>query len=209
MLDYKPDTAIKWVQKRRMTVAIAAILVIWYGLQLVVLNIYGHDTATWLFYFEKPPNSISPGMIFYPISHKIGDITHIISNVALLLVVGGLVEPYIRKSDIFIIVIGLGYLGTLLANLTAPIHNMWILAGASGGILALVAYSGLRLKPLITETRTDISIWSATGLQAVLTVTLLIGAPVVLIHQTIWVNPPHSGHIAGILLGYLYFIGTG
>lgn len=106
-----------WICRRPWTLGLAVFFLTWYGLQLGVFHFVGENTARWWFYFEKPPNAISPGMLFAPLSHDMYGLGHITSNVVLLLIVGGVAEPYIGRGRILVTVIGLGYLGTYLANI--------------------------------------------------------------------------------------------
>ncbi|WP_435093386.1 hypothetical protein [Halorubrum sp. N11] len=140
------DDIIEWVQRRRLTLSIIVFFLAWYGLQLSVSHLLGANTARWWFYLQKPPNIVSPGILFASISHDMSTLTHISSNILFLFVAGGIAEPYFDKKDIIYTVFFLGYLGTYLSNMTAFIHQFWIFAGASGGILAFWAYAGLKLR---------------------------------------------------------------
>lgn len=195
----------EWGHRRSYTVGLAGLFVGWHLLQLGVFHFVGEDVARWLFYFQKPPNIVSPGMLFAPISHDLYTLTHIGSNVVLLLVVGSVAEPYIGKDRVLFTVIGLGYLGTYLANVTVMLHKMWIVAGASGGILALGAYTGLQLRHQAYESVWAGLTWSWEGAETIIVLTCLVGIPVFLIHQTVWIDQLHSGHAIGILLGCLYY----
>jgi len=195
----------EWGQRRAATIGLAVFFIGWYGLELAVFHGAGEHAARWWFYFEKPPNHISPGILTASLSHDLYSVTHIGTNVALLFVVGALAEPYIGKERLLVAVIGIGYIGTYLANVTALYHRMWIVAGASGGILALVAYTGLRLRHRAVTGMTDGLTWSWYGVETVIALSLLIGTPILLLHQTIWIASPHSGHVIGMLLGCLYY----
>jgi membrane associated rhomboid family serine protease len=196
----------KWVHSRQVTIGLAAFFIAWYGLQLAVLYLFGEDIAKWWFYFQLPPNVISPGLILAPLSHKLDTLTHIGGNLLLLVMAGCLAEPYIGGKRILILVIGLGYLGTYLANLSVFVHQLWMLAGASGGILALWGYAGLRMRQYASEFLSEGAPLSRRGIETVGSVALLIGIPAIFIHQTLLVAQPHSGHIFGLLLGVLFYI---
>lgn len=198
------DWAEDWVRRRPVTVGLGVFFISWYLLQLSVLHVYGDDVARWWFYFEKPPDTVSPGMVFGPISHDMWSLTHISANVGLLLVAGGFAEPYIGKQKILFIIFGLGYLGTYLANLTVLIHLRWMIAGASGGILALWAYAGLRLRHKAYRFRDGVG-WSAKGLETYIAVVLLLGIFPFLLHELFLQVPPHSGHLIGLATGCVYF----
>jgi len=140
-----------WVRRRPLTLGLITFFAGWYALQLSVFNFFGADVARFWFYFEKPPNTISPGIIFGPISHDMTTLTHIGSNIIFLLIAGGLAEPYIGQKSIFYAVFGLGYLGTYLANITAQIHQMWIIAGVMGSShYGLILGSKCDIKPTNT-----------------------------------------------------------
>ena len=196
-----------WLRRRRLTQGLAIFFVVWYLLQLSVLHLFGEDVARWWFYFEHPPDVISAGMLFAPISHDLNTLTHITGNFLFLFISGGVAEPHIGKKRILILVIGLGYLSIYLANATAIVHHLWMLAGASGGILALWAYAGLRMRHHAAEYLSDGITWSHQSAETVGSVVLLLGIPAFFFHQLVWIDQPHSGHIIGLLLGILYYIG--
>ena len=137
---------------------------------------------------------------------KLDTLTHITGNLLVLFMAGGVAEPYIGKKRILILVIGLGYLSIYLANATVVVHHMWMLAGASGGIFALYAYAGLRMHHHAAEYFSNGITWSREGVEAVGSVVLLLGIPIFFLHQLVWINQPHSGHIIGLLLGIIYYI---
>ena len=198
------DLVMKWMRRRRLTLVLIAFFVGWYSFQITVFHLFGEDIAKWWFYFEKPPNTFSPGIILGPISHDMNSLTHISSNIIFLFVAGGFAEPYIGKKKLLYVVFGLGYLGTYLANVTALIHHLWIFAGASGGILALWAYAGLRLRRKAYEYRSGLE-FSRNGVEQITAVLLLISLPAFLLHETVVATQFHSGHVIGLLLGCVYF----
>jgi hypothetical protein len=105
-----------WIRRRRLTLSLIVFFLGWYGLQLSVLTIFGEDVAQWWFYFGKPPDTLSPGIIFGPISHDMSNLTHIGGNIFFLFIAGGFAEPYIDGKKILYVVFGLGYLGTAVLN---------------------------------------------------------------------------------------------
>ena len=193
-----------WARRRPATLVLAVFFAAWYLLQLGVLHVYGDEVALWWFYFEKPPNAVSPGMVFGPISHDMWTLTHITANISLLLVAGGFAEPYIGWKKVLFAVFGLGYLGTYVSNLTALIHLRWMVAGASGGILALWAYAGLRLRHKAYRFRDGVDL-SREGIETFVAIVLLLGIFPFLFHELFLQPRPHSGHVLGLVLGCLYF----
>lgn len=168
------DKVWEWVRRRPLTLGLIIFFAGWYVLQLSVFNFFGVDVARFWFYFEKPPNAVSPGIIFGPISHDMSTLTHIGGNIVFLLIAGGFAEPYIGQKNIFYMVFGLGYLGTYLANITAAIHQSWIIAGASGGVLALWAYSGLKMRHKAHEYRAGLE-FSRDGVEQITAFSLFWG----------------------------------
>jgi hypothetical protein len=195
-----------WFRRRPTTVALIVFFLGWYGLELAVFNIFGEGAARYWFYIEQPPNHISPGLLFAPVSHDLYSLTHIGANVGLLLFAGGVAEPYIGWRRVLLLVIGLGFIGTYAANLSVAVHRMWIMAGASGGILSLWAYSGISLVGLAHKRCANGWADSVSGVETIGMVALSIATPVFLFHQAMWIPRLHSGHVIGLLLGLVYYI---
>jgi hypothetical protein len=195
-----------WFRRRPTTIALIAFFLAWYGLELAVFNIVGEGVARYWFYIEQPPRHISPGLLFAPVSHNLYRLTHIGANVGLLLLAGGVAEPYIGWRRVLLLVIGLGFIGTYAANLSITVHRMWIMAGASGGILSLWAYSGIHLAGRAWKRSADGLAFSWHGVKTIGMLALSIGTPVFLYHQAIWIPRLHSGHVIGLLLGWLYYM---
>jgi hypothetical protein len=195
-----------WIRRRSATISLSALLLFWYVIQLIVLVYYGEETATRWFYFEHTRSGfpiISPGVLLAPISHELDDLTHIGANLLLLLTAGGFVEPYIKKRQIGILVLGFGYLGMYLANATAVIHGFWNVSGTSIGILSLWAFAGLEKKEMVFWNAQVESLLSSEFVESFVATVLLISTPFILISET--VMGLHSGHAMGILLGGFYY----
>jgi membrane associated rhomboid family serine protease len=195
----------RWLRRRRYTLGLASFFILWYLLQLTVAALTSTEVAKYWFYIEIPPQTISPGLVFAPISHDLQRITHLGANLLFLLVAGGLIEPYIGGRKVARIVLGIGYLSIYLANLSVTIHQKWMIAGASGGVLGLWAYAGFRSRELTSNLDSPELVFTRGKAEGFVALLLLLGTPVFLIHQTILVSRPHSGHIIGILLGIVYF----
>jgi membrane associated rhomboid family serine protease len=192
----------EFLGRRYLTVLLAIFFGLWYGLQIGISSHYGPSTAKYWFYFQRPPNLVSPGVVFAPISHDLTRPTHLGANILLLLGVGGFAEPHIGKAKLLEVVLTLGFIGTYITNVTALVHGFWILAGASGGILALWSYSALRLRTFALR-KPDSDEHAIRWVERVASISLLIGVPVLLVHETLL--KPNSGHVAGLILGILYF----
>lgn len=197
---------IQWSHRRRWTIGVGAFFVAWYALQLSVFRQFGEATARWWFYFEQPLFDISPGFLLAPLSHDMATLTHIGGNLIFLAIAGGLAEPYVGKKRLLFLVFGMGYLSIYLANATAFVHQVWILAGASGGVLALWAYTGLRLRQIATENLSDGLYWSRQGIETLGVIILLLATPTFFIHQSLIIDQPHSGHLIGLVLGCGYYV---
>lgn len=180
---------------RQATIGLTAFLAIWYAAELVVLSAHGESLARYLFYYPK--TGPAPGAVFAVVSHDLADPLHLVGNVGFLLVVGGYAEPHLGRKRVLGLVLGAGYLSILLANLLAPLSGLWILAGASGGVVALTTYSGLyfrrRVRPIPDSPELD---W-------ILPCLLLFTVPLYAATQ-LFAPTPHTGHLAGGVLGAVW-----
>lgn len=156
----------------------------------------------WWFYSIRPETPFftrQPGLLFSPISHDIYDPIHLPANLVLLLAIGGLAEPRIGGWRVFAIVVIGGWVGTILANLTLVFHLTWTTAGASVGIFALGAYTGLRLHALAMRYGSR----GLTDIEAFGTLILLIMIPIVLAFELLynW----NMGHLFGLIVGMVLY----
>lgn len=195
----------KWIEERPATIGLALLLTAWFGMQQIVFHHYGQETARWWFYFEQPPKHISPGMLFSVISHELQNLTHIGSNIVLLLFVGLLAEPKIGSKKVAMLVVLVGFVGNYIANLTAPIHQVWTVVGASGGILALVAYTGLVNRNKALEVVNRGLNYSLNGLYEFLYLCILLSIPIIPLYESLILGQFNSGHTVGILLGVIIY----
>ena len=193
-----------WFNRRLATISIAVFLVIWFGLQLAVLNLYGQETMLRLFYAVPTEHlipAIQPGSFVSGVSHAVHNPSHLFGNLVLLLVVGSLVEPRLGKLRVVFIVIVLGTIAAFLVNLSSPFHGMWMEAGASNGILALWAYAALRLLPLARQISRD-TMFEPEHVEKTYA-GLIVGAfPLVFVIGLLLEGNP--GHFVGILLGLIF-----
>lgn len=196
----------RWLGRRKATFGLAIFFCSWYAMQLLVFQWMGQEFAHWLFYFEQPPEHISPGIVVAPISHDFSTLTHISGNLFFLLVAGGFIEPYIGARKVVVIVLGLGALSIGLANSTAVFHQLWIVAGASGGVLALWAYAGIKKWQQALEYRDGPPITSKEGVETMAAMLILVTTPIFPIYESFVIGAFHSGHTIGIVLGLLTHI---
>lgn len=185
-----------WLHRRRMTVVLAVGFAGWYVVQLAVVTLFGWSMAVWLFYIEDPSAVATPGLLFAPISHQLDTTTHLLGNLAFLVMVGSLVEPRLGARRIFALVIGLGYIGTYVTLILSSVIGGWVIAGASVGIFALLGYAGLACRGCAWLLLTRGSISSET----VAAVVALAMVPLIPLFEatTGTLNP---GHTIGLGLG--------
>lgn len=205
------STLQSWAAKRPVTTSLTGLLLLWYLFELFVLHTYGAQIAEAWFYWSKPttlpPQPALNEVILAPISHDLYTPTHIVGNVAGLLVVGGYAEPRIGSDDVASLVIGVNYLGIVVANYTAFLHKNWMLAGISGGLLALTAYTGLNSRHQfreLLEHRADVreTIRSKPVRERFIGGVLCLSIPGLLFLEPLLVGF-NSGHATGIILGVL------
>lgn len=186
----------RWFKRRSLTISLVVFFVAWYIAQLYVLSILGAEMAFWWFYFD---GTLSPGYLLAPISHNVADIGHLKRNVAILLLVGGVTEPYVEngKYVALLLVISFGSIG--IANLMSLlVGTQWVLAGASGGIFGLWAFIGVKNRSLVLS-ETDLrELVEARIILAGLLTPLFI--PIYDVYTTGLLN---MSHLVGILLGYV------
>lgn len=201
---------VQWMHRRRWTIGVGIFFTTWYVLQLGVFMLFGEATARWWFYFEQSLIPMSPGILLAPISHDMLTRTHLGANLLFLGIAGGLAEPYIGKNRLLFLVFGMGYLSIFFANAIAIVYpqlvHFWILAGASGGVLALWGYAGLRLRNILAENLSNGLKWSRQSIETLTALTLLLSIPAITFHQSLIIDQPHSGHLLGLFLGCGYFV---
>lgn len=125
---------------RPVTLALAALLVGWYGFELYVRARVPEPTFIWLF-AATAPAPLSPGLVLAPISH--GSVVHLANNVIVLLLFGGLVEGHLGPGRYLGLFVGAG-LAAVLAQVAA--YSLAGVAGAtlgaSGAAFALATFLG-------------------------------------------------------------------
>lgn len=197
-----------WFERRQLTLVLIAFYWFWYWIQMTIFGAYGLGTAEWWFYFSNgsfwPGITISPGILLSTVSHNMESALHLIGNSVALFAIGGFSEPYIRRRGYLTIVLGLGFLSIIVANAFSILFGTeWALAGASGGILALLSYITLkkrRLARLFIHSKKPSYI--VEGLFVVLS---LLFIPLAIFHEL--VVSGNIGHVAGLAIGLLAFFG--
>lgn len=195
-----------WLSKRQVTTTLVFFFIVWYAIQLFTLQRYGSETAVWWFYFTPgrfaSSFAITPGIVFSPLSHDMTNITHLGSNVVVLVIVGSFAEPYIKRRTYLIVLFGVGFLGILFSNVLAlNFHSQWSLAGASAGLLSLHAYISLRKRRFLLEFT---QFRSRATVEWFIVATGLMMIPVVPIYEI--AVSGNIGHALGPILGSLAYL---
>lgn len=202
-----------WAANRPVTISLTGLLLLWYLIELLVLHTYGAQTAEAWFYWSKPtrfpPDPALNEILLAPISHDLYTLTHIGANLGGLLSVGGYAEPRIGSDNVATLVIGVNYLGIILANYTAFLHKNWMLAGISGGLLALTAYTGLHSRHQFRELLKHGADVRETIRSKPVRERFIGGVLFLLIPGLLFLEPLlfgfNSGHATGIILGVVFY----
>lgn len=182
----------------------AAFLTAWFAAQLATLHVHGTGTMEYWFMSPVPstyPPELAPGDLLFFLSHDPSRHLHFVGNVVGFVIFGRVFEPVIGWQRVAVLTLVFGAIGSVASNLVfAPIVEMWLMAGISGGVFALIIYIylsrdlvkyGLQVITLnnMPESRFIDYIQYATLL-------MLVG------NLVMTQNP---GHIAGALLGAAFF----
>jgi len=193
-----------WIERRPVTIGLLVFLMLWYGLELVVVRVAGEPAALWWFYWQ--PFVVSPGVVLSPISHDVHGLGHLAANAAMLLVVGGYAEPHLDRGELLVILLGLGWLSFVFANLVAAAFGTpWSLAGLSADLLALASYVALRRRRVVFEANVG-GLRTSRRWQWILVTTLLLFVPAVPVFEVAFDHPTNVGHVMGVVLGCAYFV---
>lgn len=190
----------RWLQRRRLTIALVAFFAGWYLLQLYVLSAFSSKAAIWWFYFT---GDLSPGYFLAPISHDMANVGHLGANVALLLVFGCLAEPYLgrRRYVVFLLVVSLASI--ILSNVFSKVLGIqfWALAGASGGVVGLWAYISVSHRAIVFDVRRSDS---SSHPSEVLFVAIGLLTPILVPGWEVYsAGAMNLSHAVGVLLGYV------
>jgi membrane associated rhomboid family serine protease len=188
-----------WVARRRLTLGFVVFFVVWYLAQLYVLSAFGSPTAVWWFYFSSDP---SMGYLLAPISHDMTRIGHLGSNVMFLLVFGGFAEPHLDRRRYVVLLLGISFGSIGVANvLSGLLGTRWILAGPSGGVLGLWAYTSAIHRGTLWD-----SLRSGDSSQPTETVVVFFGllSPVLVPCWEVYsTGTANTSHAVGVLFGYV------
>lgn len=183
-------------KSRRITLSFVVFFVAWQVVQLYVVSMHGAETAIWWFYFDGP---LSPGYLFAPISHNMADLGHLRRNVVILLVVGGVAEPYLEEFEYLALVLGISFASIAVADLLSILAGtQWVLAGASGGIFGLWAYFGVKNRSLLFSSS---ELWGFV--EEVITFSGVLTLLFVPVYDVYTSGVLNVSHLVGILLGYV------
>lgn len=198
------EGVVDWVKRGPPSLVLSLLFSVWFGLQLLVLAVYGPEFAKWIFYTELPPtwppSTFDPGYLLSPISHDMFDFTHLTGNIAFLLLVGGLLEPYVNRWKIVGLVIIGSYVGMVVTMATSPVHQFWPIAGASTGIMILWGYTGPRMwYELDLRHR-----FPGETTEEIVASLVLLAVPAIPLYEVFFNG--NMSHAIGIGLGVLYFL---
>jgi membrane associated rhomboid family serine protease len=185
-----------WLQTVPATLAVCLVLVVVYAVELSVVAVAGRAATTWWFVATTTP---SPGWVLGPLAHAPADPTHLVGNLLLVVVFGGMTERRLGSWAYLAVlaVAGLGGTGGQLAwyGLTGEPGGT---LGASAMGLAATAFAttaSLRARVATGRWTGETSwVWVLLGVSVVgrrLVLDLAVGVPAV----------GRFGHLWGILFG--------
>jgi membrane associated rhomboid family serine protease len=197
-----PDPApfvrgVRWLRTVPVTLALCLLLGWVYVLELTVVVTAGRPTATWWFVATTNP---SPGWVLGPLSHTPADPTHLLGNLSLLVVFGGMTERRLgpRATVATLAMAGLGgTAGQLVSYWLAP-SGTGATLGASAMALAATAFAttaSLRGRATTGRWAGEVTwVWTALGVAILarrLVLDLAVSVPGV----------GRFGHLWGIIFG--------
>lgn len=189
----------RWVRRRRLTLGLMGFFAAWYLAQLAIVSAFGADVAVWWFYFTGEP---SPGYLLAPLSHNMADSGHLRRNAGVLLIAGGLAEPYLKDRQYLMLLLVVSFVSIVIANVLSPVFGTpWALAGPSGGIYGLWAYIGVTNRDIVCAALDSDRLSRVVEASVVaLGVLTPIIVPAWDLYGTGILN---VSHLAGVLLGYV------
>lgn len=197
--DPDPDPlalGVRWLRTVPTTLAISLVLCAVYALEFLVVVTAGRETATWWFVATTTP---SPGWLLGMLAHTPADPTHLLGNLALLIVFGGLTERRLGRRH-YLVALAVAGLGGTAGQLFwyALASEPGGTLGASAMALAATAFGTVTIgrERLATgdwpgETAWVWALFGAAVLGRRLALDLVVGVPAV----------GRFGHLWGVLFG--------
>lgn len=198
------------IENYGLTLLLAMVFVLTYQIQYLVFELYSEEFFAWLFTTEsiKTP---SPGWILSVISH--GNLPHLIFNIGLLLVAGGLSEPHLKRLEYIIFFFITGGLSSLLHIAIWPADAPTV--GASGAIFGFIGYSMYHYAQQHPESLFSKESTSGEILREQVNLLrstyVVVGFPFILLWLLLAIvgiidtgNATDGTHLFGFLLGILY-----
>jgi membrane associated rhomboid family serine protease len=191
--------AVRWLTQIRTTLVFCTVLTFVYLGELLVWTLWGFETFTWLFVANGTP---SPAWLLAGFAHSPVEPMHLLGNLALLAVFGGMAERRLSRWEYVAFVLMAMYASTAAQvasyGLVAPDSGTVGVFGASGVALGATAFavtSALEEKAVTGRWRGETSwLWTVLG-GAIVVQRLLrdfaLGVP----------NVGEFGHLGGILVG--------
>jgi membrane associated rhomboid family serine protease len=131
------------LRRYRVTLALAAFMLGWYGFQSAVYGRWSPARLRWLFTVESLGHP-TPGWLFSTFSHGFTDpLGHLLPNVGMLVLFGGLAESHLREWEYVAFVVVVGSLASLTSVGIDPTRAP--ILGSSGAIYGLVTYATLHI----------------------------------------------------------------
>lgn len=96
---------VRWLRTVPETLALCAVLFFVYAVELLVLATAGGDAFSYWFVAGTTP---SPGWLLSPVAHSPFDPFHLVSNLALLVVFGGMAERRLSRSAYLVLLAAAG-----------------------------------------------------------------------------------------------------
>lgn len=187
------------------TILLAEFLVLWWLFQVASFQFW-LDPATykWLFTVEQL-TQITPGWILSAVSHGLDPFAHLIPNVGMLLLFGGLSEPHLRTRDYLLFFVLTGIVASpLFLLLGAGSGNV---AGASAPIFGFAMYGPYHY---VRDHQDRLSLGDDSTLRSIFTLWMIllpIGVVIHVILQLLGLQPRGDAavesHAIGLLAGFL------
>lgn len=131
-----------WLGRRVYTGLLVGVFAVWYAFQRIVAAEIGVVAAAPWFYFTPEP---ATGWLFAPLSHNMADIGHLLRNLTNLVLVGAFTEPHFdtrRYLKLLAVITGISIIIPVIGS-AVLIDGFWLVAGPSGGIYGIWAFTSV------------------------------------------------------------------